>query len=468
MENNTTLQLHQARAEQRKSAKMFERNTKEDPNNQLGTYRGREHRQNTKQTRGRNTATGKQEPISKVQTRQRAVRPAGSLTSTQRRRSPQGAGRPGWRQAGQKAAPGGAPRPTARVRAGRRAALSTYKGRAARPGRTMRASSPARSDPRRGQAAAPRRRRQGGRPARRGTHVLRVPLVDGRQRGASGHLVGRGAAPGALGKAARCRRPRPGGGGRPLSPPAAGRSGRAAGLLPAPLGARRHGLARRAAARLAAAGLRAARPPAPPPPPSCPLRWAAGGAGGPRRLLAASGGGGDSSLLPRLLPRAAFPGSLLLLLLPAPGPATQGAQGGAGGPGRRCRPRGAVSPGRRPGRPCAASEGPLGLPALGAAEEARGRRGGTARGVMPVRASLFLGKVDAQTLWRLVKACVSIWVKQVECECLWVSPSGAAIRSARPGSASLRPTRTDLKHSTDDLMCLKLETCTHFLSLRSC
>lgn len=167
MENNTTLQLHQARAEQRKSAKMFERNTKEDPNNQLGTYRGREHRQNTKQTRGRNTATGKQEPISKVQTRQRAVRPAGSLTSTQRRRSPQGAGRPGWRQAGQKAAPGGAPRPTARVRAGRRAALSTYKGRAARPGRTMRASSPARSDPRRGQAAAPRR--QGGRPARHGT-----------------------------------------------------------------------------------------------------------------------------------------------------------------------------------------------------------------------------------------------------------------------------------------------------------
>lgn len=108
--------------------------------------------------------------------------------------------------------------------------------------------------------------------ARHGTHVLRVPLVDGGQRGASGHLVGRGAAPGALGKAARCRRPRPGGGGRPLSPPAAGRSGRAAGLLPAPLGARRHGLARRAAARLAAAGLRAARPPAPPPPPSCPLR----------------------------------------------------------------------------------------------------------------------------------------------------------------------------------------------------
>lgn len=81
---------------------------------------------------------------------------------------------------------------------------------------------------------------------------------------------------------------------------------------------------------------------------------------------------------------------------------------------------------------------------------------------------LFLGKVHAQTLWRLVKACVSIWVKQVECECLWVSPSGAATRSARPGSASLRPTRTALERSADDLTCLKLETCTHLLSLRSC
>lgn len=47
-----------------------------------------------------------------------------------------------------------------------------------------------------------------------------------------------------------------------------------------------------------------------------------------------------------------------------------------------------MSPGRRPGRLCGASAGPLGLPALGATEQARGRRAGPARGVMPVRASL--------------------------------------------------------------------------------
>lgn len=81
---------------------------------------------------------------------------------------------------------------------------------------------------RRGQRAGEGARR---REARRGTHVLRVPLIDGGQRRPSGHLVGRsGAAPGApkgrppalLGR----------GGGRRLLPPAAGRSRRDAGLLP--------------------------------------------------------------------------------------------------------------------------------------------------------------------------------------------------------------------------------------------
>lgn len=237
MENNTMLRLHRARAEQRKSAKMFKQNTKEDPNNRLGRYQGRERRQNTKQSGGRNTATGKQEPISKVQTKQRAVRPAGSLQAHNGggARKPW-AGRPGGRQGWRPLPAVHRGRPPVCVRG---AGLRSVHIRAGRPGPAEQCvpAAPGGAGGPAGQSRAERPEagagggREGG-PARLGTHVLRVPLVDGGQRRASGHLVSRGAAPGALGKAARCRRPRPGGGGRRLSPPAAGRSGRAAGLLP--------------------------------------------------------------------------------------------------------------------------------------------------------------------------------------------------------------------------------------------